>query len=253
MSSSVGYSPYHYTYLNPIKYNDPTGQNGELTINKKDRTATISMDFYVHGDAIPRNFDAAAFAQGIQDAYNEANGTMTVDGVEYSVTFSISASIVTDKQATEKLAQSDVLEANGNMSYARINTIDISQGNTAEITSDRSMTISPKDLGTTTPTHEGGHLLGLVHDGGLQRSSVVDPPSIMSTIYNSVSGQYSVDGRGTAWTRDDNGVMRAVQGQLDNSTRRVLPRNISAMGHRNNIKMRGNRGVVGYRYRTLGQ
>ena len=79
-------SPYSTFNNSPILYNDPTGQSGEATIDKKAKTITVESKFIFYGSKADTK-TSKAIADEITKQYNGANGKITVDGVEYTVKF----------------------------------------------------------------------------------------------------------------------------------------------------------------------
>jgi hypothetical protein len=86
-----GQSPYAAFDNSPIWKNDPTGASGEVAIDKQSRTITISSNLVMYGGAGSAQL-AKSTASDIQNKWNKANGTSTIDGVSYNVKFSVTGS-----------------------------------------------------------------------------------------------------------------------------------------------------------------
>lgn len=81
-------SPYVAFNNNPILYDDPTGESGEITINKKTKTVTVTSIYVFYGSQSSPKL-AKQYAKRIQDDYNKANGKVKIGGKMYSVKFRV--------------------------------------------------------------------------------------------------------------------------------------------------------------------
>jgi len=81
-------SEYAVNRNNPVLYSDLMGKSGEVTIDKESRTITITSHLVLYGSAASAEL-AKQTAADIQNKWNEANGKVTIDGIEYSVRFVI--------------------------------------------------------------------------------------------------------------------------------------------------------------------
>ena len=74
----------------PILKIDPTGKSGIVTIDKENKTITVTSHYVFYGEGSSPEL-ATQTAQDIQNKWNAANGKVTIDNVEYSVQFDITA------------------------------------------------------------------------------------------------------------------------------------------------------------------
>ena len=81
-------SPYSTFSNNPVLYNDPSGKSGEASINKQTKTITITSVYVFYGSASTPEL-AKQTAATIQKSYNDAHGTIKIDGVVYNVQFKV--------------------------------------------------------------------------------------------------------------------------------------------------------------------
>jgi RHS repeat-associated protein len=65
-----GISPYHFSYNNPVIFNDPNGKDGRLTIDYENKTVTLETTVHIYGDG-----DILA-GQAKAEFYNEMYGKM---------------------------------------------------------------------------------------------------------------------------------------------------------------------------------
>jgi hypothetical protein len=180
---------------NPVNIVDPTGMSGEPVIDKKAKTITITSNitFYgADGDATL----ATKAAANIQSQWNAANGKTTIDGVEYSVNFTVSGSYDNSITKEDIAKNTDIknnyvkLVASGiNISY-----MDGLGSNTGEF-----LISNINDANSTTETHEFGHGYGLDHPNNIDLRSPAgskttpDAPGIMYPRGTAVDALYTYD------------------------------------------------------------
>ena len=173
-------SPYSTFNSNPIVFEDPTGESGEITIDKNSRTLTISSKLMFYGNSANSEL-AKQSATDIQNAWNEAAGKVTIKGVEYNIKFEISGSYMPDLTASDLTSNNDIknnyirVEDSGEpISYYHIN------GNTGLF-----LTNNISKEGSTTEPHEYGHGIGLWpgtadgHPANTDLRGNSSPPGIM--------------------------------------------------------------------------
>lgn len=93
------HSPYEAMDNNPINVIDPTGESGELIIDKKSKIITVYSNIILYGGGANKTL-ANNVAKDIESKWNEANGKVTINNVEYSVKFSVTGSY--DNKIKEK-------------------------------------------------------------------------------------------------------------------------------------------------------
>ena len=96
------HTAYNYVENNPLNMVDPDGKSGEAVIDKENKTVTVTSHFYFYGSYATQAYADKAKDQ-IKKQWNDANGTIEIDGTEYSVVFNITGEVVSTQQA-EKLA-----------------------------------------------------------------------------------------------------------------------------------------------------
>ncbi len=81
-------SPYAAFNGNPILYADPAGDSGIATLDKATKTITVTSIYLFYGSkSSPRL--AKQSAENIEKAYNNAHGTVKIDGTIYKVKFKV--------------------------------------------------------------------------------------------------------------------------------------------------------------------
>ncbi len=160
-----GQSPYSINNNSPIQYNDPTGQSGEVTIDKQAKTLTITSHFVLYGGAASASL-AANTAKDIQDQWNAAQGKVMIDGVTYKVQFVITGEYKPGLTPAE-IAQNTDIKNN----YVRVEekAVALDQGSYTSGKSDSDPSSNSgywklseiQGKGSTTESHEAGHGYGL--------------------------------------------------------------------------------------------
>ena len=227
-------SPYSTFNCNPILYDDPTGKSGEASINKQTKTITVTSTFVFYGSASSPEL-AKQTASTIQKSYNNAHGTVKIDGVVYNVQFKVvgvdanTALLSKFDKHTQEAALEKVITSNKDIrvNYVRLeNTTDdwagvsYTEGTGGANTGYWSTDQMAKNKGTTEP-HEYNHSLGgLGHPEALNRSggNLDQEPSIDMTVnsYNYAKQKYRKTGA-------DGNVL------MDVTKRQVRQKNISSL------------------------
>jgi len=102
-------SPYLAMNNNPIVYIDPNGKNGIASIVGD--KVVVTQNYYFYGSGID-NAKASEIAKGIEDAWNSANGKVTIDGKEYAVEFKVSAQAIEGPEKAAEMLQTAAFEDN---------------------------------------------------------------------------------------------------------------------------------------------
>jgi len=132
---------------------------GEIEINKEKQTVTIVSEIVIYGDSATNEI-AAQIAEEIETLFNDANGTVKIEGEDFEVKFKITSVYKPDIDSLEILSNT-----NPRMNYFRVE--DFSPLNISWVDGINSNTgyflIDNLYLGSTTAAHEYGHTLGLDH------------------------------------------------------------------------------------------
>lgn len=216
-------SPYSAFNNNPILYDDPSGESGEVSINKKTKTITITSKIILYGSGANK-FLAATTARDIQKAWNKANGKVNIKGQTYKVKFVVTGEFRADDGVLKEEIKNNTDIKNN---YIRVekNTprgtsfTDERGGNTGFYQRDQIT-----ENNSTTEGHEFGHGYGLPHPEEFEVSSP-----------NGIDMGYDYRGNGQPnimfpiATLVDPG-FALPDGYLDPSKRIVTQENINSLG-----------------------
>ncbi len=122
-----GQSPYACFNGNPILYNDPTGEGGEVTVNTVDKTITIKARLYVYSDGNVSD-DQIKNSLSNMNLSKTSNVTLTelnyqgfaTNDVNYKVTVNVDIEIISKEKAQE-MQQDPSVNASNNFFEVRQN------------------------------------------------------------------------------------------------------------------------------------
>jgi RHS repeat-associated protein len=223
-------TPYAGLDNNPVNITDPTGMSGEPVIDKDKKTITVSSNITFYGSAGSAELATKA-AQNIQDQWNSAGGKVTVDGVEYSVQFSVTGSY-NDKLTADDVSKNTDIKNN----YIQIveSGIDVSYMDGAGSNTGVFLRKNIEDKSSTTETHEFGHGFGLDHptDTDLRSpagsTTKAGAPGIMYPRGTAVDAEYTYDPSKGATAVDP--ATGARTNTMNPTTRRVNQTDINNLG-----------------------
>lgn len=199
------WSPYTFCYNNPLLYADPDGRSGIVTIDKNTCTVTITSTYTLYGSGASLAL-ANEVAASMQNQWNAANGTTTIDGKVYNVKFAITGDYI----AQDGKVVADFISNNKDFSqnfYKVEDSKTLTDGaKPGEIGANTGVfrTSDIAGTNTTSESHEFGHGLGAVQGGyGGHPSEVVDKngnpqlvkgaPSMMVPQGSAVEAKYTKD------------------------------------------------------------
>lgn len=155
------YTPYNYCVNNPINVIDPDGRNAVYAYDEKSRTITISAKVYYQGKDLVKGDEARkSYIDGINKNLKETfkDGTVTMDGVEYTVKFDITASINEDIKVGDLKADENIMTVDKEQTK-------IDDGSYREHVGGSGKGINQGFVkgssNSAVNTHEIGHMLGL--------------------------------------------------------------------------------------------
>jgi len=155
-----GQSPYATFNGNPILYADPSGESGEVSIDKESKTITVTSHMIFYGSSSSTEL-AKSTAADVQGKWNEAAGKVSIDGVEYSVNFVITGEHKPSLTPDEVAKNTDI--KNNYIRIEEANAIDVSYMEEPGSNTGYYLKKNIEKDGSTTEGHEMGHGYGLEH------------------------------------------------------------------------------------------
>lgn len=183
----VSWSPYTYTYDEPMEHIDPDGRSAEAVIDQKKGQVVVKANLVFYGGEANRKL-ARQITRNINKYWNRANGKVDIDGKSYSVKFKVTFSVKSESQAAEMAKSNSDIKSN----FIRLEKNN-RDGVSGTVTGRNSGDWITKDnIGTSsTSAHEFGHLLGLGHAAADMRNQ--GQPGIMAAKGTLVDARYTLD------------------------------------------------------------
>ncbi|GAA4743706.1 hypothetical protein GCM10023229_23950 [Flavisolibacter ginsenosidimutans] len=201
------WSPYTYTYDEPVKHIDLDGRSGDVTLDKKNKTITVEQHFVFYGSKANSKL-SGKIATGIASQWNGAHGKVKEGGVTYKVKFRITYETVSVADAKKMASTNKDIKNN----FYRVEDLGTASS-FSQVGGNAGVLNTQDDLGgSTTPSHEDGHLMGLQHTNSGQTPN--DRPDIMTARNTQVNPRWSKVG---------------PSNDIDPNFRRVNQQNISSV------------------------
>jgi RHS repeat-associated protein len=207
-------SPYAYCMNNPVNIVDPTGESGEAVIDELNKKIIVNVHMVYYGTAATSDI-AKNTSSEIQTMWNNANGTVKIKDVEYSVSFSVTSEVVTEDRAVEMAASN----TSATINFIRVEENGDINRSFFRLSENAGYFVTSDNLGSsTTAAHEKGHGFGLNHSAVDQRGR--GRPDIMSARGTLVDSEYQYNPKAVAGD---------IGGTVNPTTRIVQQKNITDM------------------------